>query len=501
MDNVTGYTRNGIGEVMTTAIALSKSDVPVSVPEMMQVAQFLQHATAMLPRHLQGEPSSLFAVMLKARALNIPMATAFDAVIVQDGKTGLTATLMQALVIRAGYHLFLSHQDDSQATVRAERPGIGPNQEGHAYVSFSLADAETAELIKIVNGKVTARSAKGFAKPWETYTRDMLVWRAISRAVKLYFPDVLMGMVYTPDELGAEVDSDGTAVRVDAIRVDVIDDQVKKAILRIRGAETVDSLRRLYQELSDDDMLSELTPDGLTLSQLVGNRKTHLEENAAKAAAAAERAAKKAAAAEAAKNNPVPPGETELIRDTLNTMADEVVEGTREAAQDADVAGATEQPSDTAMNPRRRAVLTVLDNQLGAYGETAVVEHFDRYTQDVGTAELKEWLANLRKQAITDEEAAAIQTLAEQSSTPEPEPENAELSFDELGSVAPEQAPADEDTATTERRIAVLAFAAKHFGGDEPAETAAVEQFGRPLDTIGTPALQQWLADTRKASN
>lgn len=398
----------------TTAIALARSDVPESVPEMMQVANFLQHSL-MLPPHLQGEPANLFAVMLKARALNVPMATAFDNIIVQDGRTGQTATLMQALVIRAGYQLFLAHNDDEQATVRAEREGIGPNQEGYAYVSFTLGDAEKATLIKRTpDGKVTARSKFDKPKPWELYTKDMLVWRAIARAAKYYFSDVLMGMVYTPEELGAEVDGEGMPVRVDAIRVDVIDDAVKKYVLAARATQTVDELKALYDEIGAKDMLSELCPNGLTLSQVIAQRKAEIVNaaNDQKAARAAKRAEAKA-------------------RKDRQAAAEQAPEFAAPAAAD-------------------------------------------------------------------DEQQAPAET---DSSTPvvsEPDPQNPESDFDTLA--APE-APADEDTADTPRRKAVLDYAAKQFGGIDAAESAVVAHFGRPLDTVGTSALQQWLADARKASN
>ncbi len=400
---------------MTTALALARSDVPESVPEMMQVARFLMNST-LLPSHLQGEPSSLFAVMLKARALNIPMATAFDNVIVQDGKTGLTTTLMQALVIRAGYKLFLAHQDDESATVRAEREGIGPNEEGKALVTFSLADAAKANLITIgPDGKVTARSKAGNAKPWELYTTDMLVWRAISRAARFYFSDVLMGMVYTPDELGAEVDADGQIVRVNSVRVDTVADEVKAAILRINRAEDEPTLRALYDELQGGNLLSEVVPDGRTLSQYLADKKGEITKKAKAAAAAAERAAKKAAAESAPAEEPAAPAATEL---------------------------ATEEPAPVVEPP------------------------------------------------VDAEPVAPVVS--------EPAPENPESGFDAL-TPTPDDPPADDDTEDTPRRKAVLKYAASHFGHPDTAEEAAVEKFGRPLDTIGTPQLQEWLAEVRKA--
>lgn len=417
--NVTLYALRPKVASMTTAIALPKSDVPDSVPEMMQVANFLQHST-MVPRHLQSEPASLFLVMLKARALNIPMATAFDNVIVQEGKTGLTATLMQALVLRAGFGLYLYNQSDDQATVRAARAGIGTTgadgqRAGFADVSFSLADAEKARLINIdADGKVTARSKAGNAKPWETYTRDMLLWRAISRACRYFFSDVLLGMVYTPDELGAEVDEEGATVRVHSVRVDV-PEAVKAFILRVNRAETEDELRALYGEISDQKMLSDLGADGRTLSQVVGDRKAALK--AADQKVKADRAAKRAetkARKEALQN----PAQTPTTEDTPPWVAP-TEDGPAEDAENpapepAALIAEPEQPvedgfdalptapadpADTEMTPRRSGVMRLLTEQFGDIGESVAVANFGRPLDTIGTPELQTWLVDEMRKA------------------------------------------------------------------------------------------------------
>jgi hypothetical protein len=83
------------------ALVQQRTDVPTSVPEMMQVAKYMA-ASKMLPPHLSGDEASVFSVMLAARSLDIPMWAAFQQVIVQKGKVAMTSTLMQALVLSAG---------------------------------------------------------------------------------------------------------------------------------------------------------------------------------------------------------------------------------------------------------------------------------------------------------------------------------------------------------------------------------------------------------------
>jgi len=48
---------------------------------------------------------------------------------------------------------------------------------------------------------------------WKKYKRNMLFARALSNGQKWYAPDVFNGAtVYTPDELGADVDGDGNVI-------------------------------------------------------------------------------------------------------------------------------------------------------------------------------------------------------------------------------------------------------------------------------------------------
>jgi hypothetical protein len=55
---------------------------------------------------------------------------------------------------------------------------------------------------------------------WQKYPEAMLFARAMSSGVRTYCPDVLGATVYTPEELGAEVDDEGVPVRVEVERVE-----------------------------------------------------------------------------------------------------------------------------------------------------------------------------------------------------------------------------------------------------------------------------------------
>jgi len=71
--------------------------------------------------------------------------------------------------------------------------GAGLAALGHS--EFTMDDARTALL---ANGE-----------NWKKYPRNMLLWRAMSNGAKFFCPDAFSGApVYTPDELGADIDAE-----------------------------------------------------------------------------------------------------------------------------------------------------------------------------------------------------------------------------------------------------------------------------------------------------
>lgn len=384
---------------MTSALAISRTDVPDDINVMMATAKFLQ-GSLMMPEHLRDDPASMFAVMLKARALNLPMSTAFDHVYVVDGRTGMSGVLMQSLILRAGYGLFQVDESDTHATVRAERPGIGANQEGYAYVTFTIEDAVAAGLVTIdEQGKVRSRSKDTKkAKPWELWTKDMLYWRALARAARRYFTDALSGVVYLPDEIGGEIDAEGRPTHR-TITVDMSED-VKAALLRIERCDTLDALRALYHELEDAHLLSTITTTGATLSQVIGAKKRALQ---------ATEGGKKPKGRRRAETPADPPAE-----DPSNSGAKPDTAQDPAAADESSTGGVSAEatgnpesgfdqlevepvdPDELRNTARRRGVLR-LARETFPDPNSAAREKFGRPLADVGTREMQDWLMEARK--------------------------------------------------------------------------------------------------------
>ena len=408
---------------MTSVEIRSGTDVPDNVIEMMQTAKFLSNSK-MLPRHLVGDEASVFSVMLAARSLNIPMWAAMQQIIVQQGRTSMTSSLMQSLVLRSGWNLYVRSSSDEGATVRAERPGIGVDGCGWADVSFTLDQALTAGLLtkNSTTGKLQARSQNGAKLPWELYTEDMFVSKAIARGARRYFADVLMGMLYTPDEVGVEVDEDGQPVKAGSVRVDV-PDNLKKYALKIAAAETSPQLRSIFDELVDLGLHLEEV-DGITLQGRIKIRLADVAPDEVKKPAPP--AAEPAADAPADESGPVD-AETEplpadgesaaepeahpadgasdkhlaqvaeheagLEPDEFDAMAAEVASGAPVVVADPE--------SEREDTPRRQAVENQLTELLDGWPavEAAAIEHFAILPDLVATARLQDWLLQLRKDA------------------------------------------------------------------------------------------------------
>ena len=127
-----------------------------------------------------------------------PFASMTGVNIIQN-KPVLAANLMAAAVKRQGkYNYRVVEMTDSGCELAFFEAG---QEVGRSI--FNKADAEKAGLLQKDN--------------WKKYPRNMFFARALSNGQKWYAPDIFNGAtVYTPDELGAQVNEDGNAV-IDAI--------------------------------------------------------------------------------------------------------------------------------------------------------------------------------------------------------------------------------------------------------------------------------------------
>jgi hypothetical protein len=206
------------------------------------VAEKIQYAKAMaesnlLPRHYQRQPANLLIALEYAEAFGIAPINAITSVFVVDGKPSASADLIAAMVRRAGHKLRVTG-DDTHAVaelIRADDPDFTYRAE------WNLDKAKQAGLI----GKGT----------WKAYPGALLRARAITEVARMGASDALFGVIYTPEEIGADVNEDGLPVTETVSAREV---SGRDWLAEAEQMPTVDTLRDLWHECK---AWGELTDD------------------------------------------------------------------------------------------------------------------------------------------------------------------------------------------------------------------------------------------------
>ncbi len=219
-----------------TDLVLRSSEVPANFREQMFMAQTLAEST-LLPGHLRGKPANVLVILQGARALDVSAFWALQSMHVIEGKLGMSAELMRGLAVRAGHKVRVVERTAEKAIIEILRK----DRDTPYRAEFTWQDALDAKLQDKDN--------------WKKYRKSMLVARATSIAMRDECPDVLFGVVYTPDELGAVTDADENPIFddkgkpvIDGEVVQVTPEQVRQFALEITLA-TVDRLPALWNEV------------------------------------------------------------------------------------------------------------------------------------------------------------------------------------------------------------------------------------------------------------
>jgi hypothetical protein len=136
-------------------------------------------------------------IALKGRELGIPFMQALSHIHIIGGKPAMSAELLQALARKnlPGLVINILQSDDKIAEIEFIRPEKGAKP---FRIAFTITDAERAKLL----GKDV----------WKQYPGAMLYSRAVSAGLRRVCPEALMGVSYTPEELGANVNQEGNVI-------------------------------------------------------------------------------------------------------------------------------------------------------------------------------------------------------------------------------------------------------------------------------------------------
>jgi hypothetical protein len=205
------------------------------------LSEKIQYAKAMadsnlLPRHYQKQPANLLIALEYAEAFGISPINAISSVFVIDGKPSASADLIAALVRRAGHKLRVEG-DDTHATatlIRADDPEF-------EYVA--AWDMDKARQAGLTN--------KG---TWKSYPGALLRARAITEVARMGASDALFGVIYTPEEVGADVTEDGLPVPG---VVQVVEASGRDWPAEIDDTDDAEFLRELWRECKAWNELDE----------------------------------------------------------------------------------------------------------------------------------------------------------------------------------------------------------------------------------------------------
>ena len=147
--------------------------------------------TPTIPKRWKQLSDAVAAVMYGIELGLAPMES-LQRLYLINGALAADGKALAALIHKAGHVLIMDEMSAKRGAVKAMR-----------------RDPYTHELIKVGVFEFTMEDAKlaGLAEQdtYEEYPKDMLYWRAVSRAAKLAFPDVTTGMLM-PEELSSDAE-------------------------------------------------------------------------------------------------------------------------------------------------------------------------------------------------------------------------------------------------------------------------------------------------------
>lgn len=149
----------------------------------------------------KGAMAQVAVKIMAGREMGFGPFASTNGIHIIQGKPAVGANLMAAAVrAHPRYDYKVKQLSDTVCELEFFDNGkpAGPNSK------FTIQEATAAELTSGKN-----------AHTWKKYPRNMLFARAMSNGVRWYCPDIFNGStVYTPEELGAEVNDEGDVIDV-----------------------------------------------------------------------------------------------------------------------------------------------------------------------------------------------------------------------------------------------------------------------------------------------
>ena len=202
--------------------------------------------SGMLPKHMQSNPANLLWAIEFAQSLGIAPMLAITSVHVIEGKPSASSALIAGLVQKA-HHRFRVRFDAETMTATA---------------TIHRADDPDFEFRSVWTWDRAVKAGLTGKAVWKAYAPAMLQARATTEVCRMACQDCILGLGYTPEELGAEVDAEGVVV-AQTPKVNRIADRIAAAAPKALPVEAVQPIPASVPAIaSDSDLMAEPEPAG-----------------------------------------------------------------------------------------------------------------------------------------------------------------------------------------------------------------------------------------------
>jgi hypothetical protein len=225
---------------------LARTDVPPSLEGKMALAEQLAMAQGSLfPEWLRGRAPNFLAVMFAAQALDIPVWTAAQGLYAEGGSVGVEASLMRALVQRAGHLFYIEDSSPFHATAVVVRWNV-PDRPYRK--TFTMEEA--------------VRMGLGSLEHYQRNPEAQMIARATSAVCREGAADTLAGFTYTPEEIQHGFRQDKTPAAPPPVTVEAA--TVERLCADIDAAEDLPAVRKAWKATAKAGALTA-TCDGESL--------------------------------------------------------------------------------------------------------------------------------------------------------------------------------------------------------------------------------------------
>lgn len=190
---------------METTNAIVKRE-PKALGPMLALEKIAEHAyrSGMFKRYPNA--SAAYVVCAFGYELGMSPVAALTSIHCVEGKPVMSGNLMLSLVYSSGTHdVRIKRRDNTGCVIEWKRKSESGVWEVLGESSFTSEDAQRAGL--------TTKDS------WKKYPKAMYFNRAVSDGFKTYCPHLAHGhTLYTPDELGGEINEEGEMVEVVSVK-------------------------------------------------------------------------------------------------------------------------------------------------------------------------------------------------------------------------------------------------------------------------------------------